>query len=75
MTQPFFSLMASPKPQTSDEEMFGISGIQSLFHGTPPKNAVDPTMAVFKAVNDFEGDTPRSDDATCLTLFRTEVDS
>ncbi len=57
------------------EEMFGISGIQSIFHGTPPKNAVDPTMSVFKAVNDFEGDTPRSDDATCLTLFRTEVDS
>ena len=50
-----------------NEEMFGISGIQSIFRGTPPKNAVDPTMAVFKAVNDFEGDTPRSDDATCLT--------
>ena len=53
------------------EELFGISGIQSIFEGTPPMNAFDPTMAVFKAVNDFEGDTPRSDDATCLTLFRS----
>ena len=57
------------------EELFGISGIQSIFEGTPPKNAVDPTRAVFKAVNDFEGDTPRSDDATCLTLFRNGEDS
>ena len=53
------------------EELFGISGIQSIFQGVPPNDAVDSTMAVFKAVNDFEGDTPRSDDATCLTLFRT----
>ncbi len=57
------------------EELFGISGIQSIFEGAPPKNAVDPTRAVFKAVNDFEGDTPRSDDVTCLTLFRTGADS
>ena len=57
------------------EELFGISGIQSIFEGAPPKNAVDPTRAVFKAVNDFEGDTPRSDDATCLTLFRNGEDS
>ena len=30
-------------------------------------------MAVFEAANSFAGDTPQSDDVTCLTLYRAEA--
>ena len=54
----------------AENEEFGTTSLQEVFAETPPTGVRQATMAVFDAVNDFAGDTPQSDDITCMTLCR-----
>ena len=56
----------------ADEE-FGTKRLCEIFSAAP-KDSREATQAVFKAVRSFVGDTPQSDDITCLTLHRREAD-
>ena len=56
---------------TSDEEQFGLERLRSAIAADPGEDAEDANQVVFEAVNDFVGDTPASDDITCLTFRRT----
>ena len=58
-----------------EAEEFGTERLQAVFASAPPKNSQDANVAVFRAVDAFAGDVPRSDDITCLTLCRGEFES
>ena len=53
-----------------EEEEFGMERLEQVFRQLPPADATTATQAVFDAVREFAGDTPQSDDITCLTLLR-----
>ena len=55
----------------SGGEEFGVERLQELFANQPPTSAKMATEAIFQAVSDFAGNTPQSDDVTCLVLRRT----
>ena len=55
-------------------ELFEIERLRQVFEGVPPSNAEETNKAVFEAVHDFAGDTPQSDDITCITLYRSKTD-
>ena len=57
----------------SVEEEFGMARLHSVFGGEAPKDAQVANRVIFKAVHAFAGDTPQSDDVTCLTLHRSEA--
>ncbi len=51
-------------------EEFGNDRLLNIFKGGSfPDSAAEVNREVFDAVHDFVGDTPQSDDITCLTLF------
>ena len=52
----------------SEEEEFGLDPLSEFFRTNPPENPEETTAAVFDAVNAFAGETPQSDDITCLVL-------
>ncbi|MDD9986302.1 MAG: SpoIIE family protein phosphatase [Spirochaetaceae bacterium] len=54
------------------KEEFGVERLQAIFAGAPPEDSGASSQAVFDAVHAFAGDTPQSDDVTCLTLSRGE---
>ena len=54
-------------------EEFGMERLARIFADTPPSDAEETTMSVFEAVHAFAGETPQSDDITCLTLHRSQV--
>ena len=54
----------------ADEEEFGVERLQQIFKGSYPREAYAITQSIFDAVDEFAGDTPQSDDVTCLTLCR-----
>ena len=56
-------------------EEFGMERLAVIFADTPPSDAEETTMSVFEAVHAFAGETPQSDDITCLTLHRSEAGS
>ena len=56
-------------------EEFGMERLAAIFADTPPSDAEETTMSVFKAVHTFADETPQSDDITCLTLHRREAGS
>ena len=56
-------------------EEFGMERLSQIFSESPPADAKEVTMSVFRAVHDFAGDTPQSDDITCLTLHFSEPGS
>ena len=58
----------------ADEE-FGVERLQATFADSPPKGCREATQAVFAAVEAFAGDTPQSDDITCLTLCTGEFET
>ena len=60
--------------ENDKSELFGIERLRHVFEGSPPRDAENANMAVFEAVNAFAGDTPQSDDVTCLTLYRAGAD-
>ena len=51
-----------------EEEQFGLDPLSEFFQANPPQDPEQATAAVFEAVNSFAGDTPQSDDITCLVL-------
>ena len=53
-----------------EEDEFGMERLEQVFRQLPPADATTATQAVFDAVREFAGDTPQSDDITCLTLLR-----
>ncbi len=55
-----------------EEEEYGVERLQEVFSANPPKDPHEAIEAVFDSVNDFAGDTPQSDDITCLALHRSE---
>ncbi len=54
----------------ADEEEFGVDRLQDILAGSHPHEAHAITQLIFDAVDEFAGDTPQSDDVTCLTLCR-----
>ena len=52
-------------------EEFGMERLGDIFAASPPTDAKEITMSVFGAVHEFAGETPQSDDITCLTLHRS----
>ena len=56
-------------------EQFGIEGLRQVFAASPPASSREASRAIFDAVSSFAGDTPQSDDVTCVTLRRMEPDS
>ena len=51
-------------------EQFGVSRMHEVFAANPPENSEQAAQAMFDAVKEFVGDTPQSDDITCLVLRR-----
>ena len=60
--------------ENDKSELFGVERLRRIFEDSPPRDAENASMAVFEAVNSFAGDTPQSDDVTCLTLYRAGAD-
>ena len=56
-------------------EQFGMARLQEAFTGSPPASPQDASRIILDAVSAFAGDTPQSDDLTCLTLQRRESGS
>ena len=50
------------------EEEFGLDTLREQMHTSPPEDPEKATEMVFEAVNAFAGETPQSDDITCLVL-------
>ena len=53
-----------------NREEFGVEGMRQVFAAAPPADAQGANHAVFDAVAAFAGETPQSDDVTCVTLRR-----
>ena len=56
-----------------DGEEFGVDRLRDLFVEEPPEHPREAVNAIIEAVHAFAGDTPQSDDITCLTLRRSET--
>ena len=56
-----------------EEEQFGLDHLIEFFQTNPPRDPEETTAAIFEAVNAFAGETPQSDDITCLVLHCNEV--
>ena len=56
------------------QEEFGMKRLEQLFMGSAPADAEKANAKVFEAVNEFAGDASQSDDITCMTLRRHEVE-
>ena len=54
----------------SEGEEFGMDRFREIFTKSPPTSARGTNEAILQAVSDFAGDTPQSDDVTCLVLQR-----
>lgn len=48
---------------------FGTGRLQEVFAGAEPTDVKEANRSVFDAVEKFAGDTPQSDDITCVTLL------
>ena len=52
------------------DEQFGLDRLRETFASNPPGNVKEAVSTIFDAVSDFAGDTPQSDDVTCIALHR-----
>lgn len=68
----FFYTDGVTEAMNEEGEEFGVERLQEVFAANPPSDPQAANEAVFSAVNEFAGDTPQSDDITCLALFRSE---
>ena len=57
------------------QEEFGVERLREVFAAAPPGDSRETSQAVFNAVHAFAGDTPQSDDVTCLALWRGEFET
>ena len=58
--------------ENAKAELFDVERLQMVFDGSPTKDAKEANKAVFEAVSAFAGETPQSDDITCITLYCCE---
>ena len=56
----------------AEGEEFSLDRLRDLFTNVPPRNPKETNAAIFEAVRVFAGDTPQSDDITCLACRRSE---
>ena len=56
----------------ADGEEFGMDRLQAVFSESPPATTEEANKAVFAAVHGFAGETPQSDDITCVTVMQRE---
>lgn len=56
----------------TEGEEFGEERLQQVFATVSPQDPQAANEAVFAAVREFAGETPQSDDITCLALSRSE---
>ena len=59
----------------SEGELFGMDRLEDVFGGKPCQDPEQACEAVFEALNTFAGDTPQSDDITCLAFYCSEASS
>ncbi|MCY3784793.1 MAG: SpoIIE family protein phosphatase [Chloroflexi bacterium] len=59
----------------ADGEEFGVERLQETFAASPPQDSQQANRTVFEAVQAFAGDTPQSDDVTCLVFRPREAAS
>ena len=55
----------------ADGEQFGVRRMSEVYAASPPRDAEGAAKAMFGAVREFVGDTPQSDDITCLAVHRS----
>ena len=55
-------------------EEYGMGRLCEVLASAPSREAEEINRAIFKSIREFAGDAPQSDDITCLTLHRSEVD-
>lgn len=58
--------------ENADYKMLDVDGLKTVFKDGVPASAEEANLKVFKAVKDFAGDHPQSDDITCVTVLRTK---
>ena len=56
----------------AEGEEFGLDRLRDLFTNASPRSPQETNEAIFEAVSAFAGDTPQSDDITCLACRRSE---
>ena len=56
----------------AEGEEFGLDRLCRVLSESPSGNAKDTNAIIFDAVREFAGETPQSDDITCLTFRRSE---
>ncbi len=56
----------------AEGEEFGLDRLCQILSQSRPTGAKQANSIIFDAVRDFAGDTPQSDDITCLTFRRSE---
>ena len=56
----------------AEGEEFGLDRLCRVLGESPPQSAKETNATIFDAVREFAGDTPQSDDITCLTFRRSE---
>ena len=56
----------------AEGEEFGLDRLRNLFTNSPLKSPKETNTAIFEAVSAFAGETPQSDDITCLAFRRSE---
>ncbi len=54
----------------AEGEEFGMERLQGVFSETRPDTPEAANKAVFEAVHEFAGETPQSDDITCVTVLQ-----
>ena len=54
----------------ANDEEFGVERLQAVFEERQPDSARAVSEAIFDAVHEFAGNTPQSDDITCLIVMR-----
>ena len=56
-------------------EEYGMDRLREVLAAAPSKDAKHITNAIFESIREFAGEAPQSDDITCLSLHRSEVDA
>ncbi len=67
----FFYSDGVSEAMNENGEEFGLGRMSDVLANTSSQNPEDINDAIFASVRAFAGDTPQSDDITCLTLCRS----
>ncbi|MCY4113963.1 MAG: SpoIIE family protein phosphatase [Chloroflexi bacterium] len=59
----------------ADGEEFGVDRLREVFAANPPQDCEQANRTIFEAVHAFAGETPQSDDVTCLVFRPREAAS